>query len=82
MDVGWVEERNPTPAWVTLSLTHPTNNYVSLLNQSFNLRDRFPIPNIPAKAIANTFYSDASDVDINCQSGLLYFATKLGRRLG
>ncbi|BAY30635.1 hypothetical protein NIES2107_24800 [Nostoc carneum NIES-2107] len=30
-DVGWVEERNPTPAWVTLSLTHPTNNYASLL---------------------------------------------------
>ncbi|EKF04839.1 hypothetical protein FDUTEX481_00999 [Tolypothrix sp. PCC 7601] len=38
MDVGWVEARNPTPAWVTLSLTHPTNNYASLLSSILNQR--------------------------------------------
>jgi len=26
-DICWVERRNPTPALVTLSLTHHTNNY-------------------------------------------------------
>ncbi len=34
MGVGWVEGRNPTPAWVTLSLTHPTNNCASLLSNA------------------------------------------------
>jgi len=32
MNVGWVEAWNPTPAHVTLPLTHPTNNCASLLN--------------------------------------------------
>jgi len=31
MNVGWVEAWNPTPAWVTLPLTHPTNNCAYLL---------------------------------------------------
>ena len=31
MNLGWVEAWNPTPAWVTLPLTHPTNNCASLL---------------------------------------------------
>ncbi len=30
--VGWIEARNPTPAWVTLSLTHPTFDSTSLLS--------------------------------------------------
>ncbi|WP_193746287.1 hypothetical protein [Microcystis aeruginosa] len=30
-NVGWFEALNPTPAWVTLPLTHPTNNCASLL---------------------------------------------------
>jgi len=31
LNVGWVEASNPTPAHVTLPLTHPTNNCASLL---------------------------------------------------
>ena len=31
MNVGWVEAWNPTPDYVTLPLTHPTNNCASLL---------------------------------------------------
>ncbi|BAG05646.1 unknown protein [Microcystis aeruginosa NIES-843] len=32
MNLGWVSCFNPTPAHVTLPLTHPTNNCASLLN--------------------------------------------------
>ena len=32
--VGWVEARNPTPTWVTLSLTHPTLHFTYLLRIS------------------------------------------------
>ncbi|MFM5961558.1 MAG: hypothetical protein ACKOQ2_31155, partial [Dolichospermum sp.] len=35
MNVGWVEAGNPTPDYVTLPLTHPTNNCVSLLSNPF-----------------------------------------------
>ena len=38
MNVGWVEERNPTPPQVTLPLTYPTNNCASLLNK-LSLKD-------------------------------------------
>ncbi|MFL0605181.1 hypothetical protein [Cylindrospermopsis sp. CR12] len=31
MNVGWVEERNPTPPWVSGRVTHPINNRPSLL---------------------------------------------------
>jgi len=42
--VGWVEARNPTPAWVTLSLTHPTLHFTYLLTGTCFLARRPVMP--------------------------------------
>jgi hypothetical protein len=51
MHVGWVEASNPTPAHVTLPLTHPTNNCASLLTVAFVVKNQENlIPRFPSQA--------------------------------
>ena len=55
MNVGWVEAWNPTPDYVTLPLTHPTNNCASLLRYDvLLLRDTF---NLIASRLKKGFLS-------------------------